>query len=55
MGIGLSIAPMRLDHHDVAVRELTATDPCEDIIQARNATAHESPQHDVYVVIEGEA
>src|SRR6266851_130171 len=53
MGIVLAIAPMGLDHYDVAALEVTATDPCEDVIQARDATAHKGTQHNSGVLIEG--
>src|SRR5918912_1705398 len=53
MGIVLPIAAMGLDHHDIAALKGMAADPCEDIIQALDTTAHECAQQDSGVLIEG--
>jgi hypothetical protein len=46
------MAPMGLDTRDVAAREGTATAPGADILQALDATAHQSAQQDVGILLE---
>src|SRR5512134_51273 len=51
MRVVLPMAAMRLDHHNVAALERTATDPGEDIIQAPDPTAHERAQYRLRLLI----
>ena len=46
-----AIAPMGLDYHHIAPFEGTAADAREDLIQARDSTAHKRTQHDLGMVI----
>ena len=51
VGVVLAIAPMGLDHHNVAPLEGTAADAREDSVQARDATAHKRTQQDLGILI----
>src|SRR2546426_8947400 len=51
----LPIAPMRMEHRDVATLERLAPDVAIEIIQALHPAAHERAQYDRRVVVEGRA
>ena len=55
MGVVLTVAPMRVDHRNVATPERLAPDLTIEIIQALHAAAHQCAQHDLGVVVEGRA
>ena len=51
----LPIAPMRVEHRDVAPLERLAPDGAIEIVQALRPAAHERTQHDRGVLVEGRA
>ena len=55
MGMILPIAPMRVEHRDIAPPERLAPDRAIEIIQALRPAAHERAQHDRRVLVEGRA
>src|SRR5216683_3662513 len=55
MGMVVTIAPMGMDHHDVAPLEPLAPDLAIKIIQALHPTPHQGAQQDRGVVVEGRA
>ena len=55
MGVVLPIAPMGVEHRDVAPPQRLAPDRAIEIIQALPPTAHERAQYDRRVLVEGYA
>jgi hypothetical protein len=55
MGMVLPIAPMRMEHHNIAPSERLAPDGAIESIQALRPTAHEGAQHVSSVLVEGRA
>ena len=55
MSMILAIAPMGVEHRDVATPERLAPDVAIEIIQALHPTAHECAQHDRRVLVESRA
>src|SRR5919109_3541812 len=55
MGMVLAIAPMRVEHHNVAPPECLAPDCAIEIIQTLHPAAHERTQQGRRVLIEGRA
>jgi len=49
----LPIAPMGVEHGNVATPELLAPDVTIEVIQALRPTAHERAQHDCCVLVKG--
>src|SRR5712691_7098164 len=52
MGMVLAIAPMRVEHRDIATLERLAPDGAVEIIQALRPAAHERAQHDGGILVE---
>src|SRR5215510_11897761 len=55
MGMVLAIAPMGVEHGNVATSERLAPDVTIEVIQALCPTAHERTQHDCCVLVKGRA
>ncbi len=55
MGMILAIAPMRVEHHDVASLQRLAPDLAQELLPALDAAAHQRAQQDRSIVIERRA
>ena len=55
MGMILPIAPMCMEHHDIATPEWLAPDGAVEIIEALYPTAQERAQHDCRILVKGRA